>query len=416
VCPHLATTVDTKRLERSNYEALYLSNSASINFERHRTMVRNGVSSAHLVEGRFAEQAEGKKLTTDYEALRGFITSVILAKKLEVNSVESIYPVVESLTAQFDQLGWGVEKLPTGADKTPLHRLTSPDGAYKLAMRGGKVFRHSATTEVICKHKDLTKLMLDLVDVPAPRGAHFLPSQRDIALAYFRKMPKPVVVKPTDAAGSHGVTVGIRDEKNFVAAWDNALSGGRKNSNILIEQFAYGIELRAYVVGDTAVSVIARLQPFIAGDGARTVSELIQNTRDENSVHVRARRNPMKVEWRFVNQQGHDKHSVPTVNEVVFLNQLSTVRVGALTVDVTKFLSPDILNMAVRAKNAVPELEVAGVDMLVEDLSDANTAHVVEVNTAASPDLHRYTHYGETRAVDTDVVQYFHHQYLTSFK
>src|SRR5699024_11975637 len=87
-----------------------------------------------------------------------------------------------------------------------------------------------------------------------------------------------------------------------------------------------------------------------------------------------------------------------------------------LTVDVTKYVSPDILEMAVNAKHAIPSLEVAGVDMIVENLRDPSTVHIVEVNTAASPDLHRYTHYGVMHAVDSDVVQYFHKQYSSSAK
>lgn len=355
-------------------------------------------------------------MATDYESLREFINRIIVANKLEINSLENIHPVVTSITTQFDNYGWKVEKLASGSDRTPLHSLTSPNGGIKLSMRGGKVYRHSSNTETICKYKNLTKLMLELADVPVPKGAHFEPSQFGVALAYFNKMPKPVVVKPTDAAGSLGVTVGIRTIESFEAAWKNALSGGRQSSNILVEQFVYGVELRAYVVGEAVVSVIARLQPFVIGDGNKPLSQLIQDTRDKRTVHVRARKNPMKVDWAFVHRQGHDENSTPSDNEVVFLNQLSTVRVGALTVDVTKYVSPDILEMAVNAKHAIPSLEVAGVDMIVENLRDPSTAHIVEVNTAASPDLHRYTHYGVMHAVDSDVVQYFHKQYSSSAK
>lgn len=355
-------------------------------------------------------------MATDYESLREFIDRIILGNKLEINSLDTIHPVVTSITTQFDEYGWKVEKRKNGADRTPLHSLTSPNGGIKLSMRGGKVYRHPSTTETICKYKNLTKLMLELAQVPVPKGAHFQPSQYGVALAYFNQMPKPVVVKPTDAAGSLGVTVGIRSSKSFEAAWKNALSGGRENSNILVEQFVYGIELRAYVVGASVASVIARIQPFVVGDGNTSLSRLIEEARDNRAVHVRAKKNPMKVDWAFVQRQGHDKDSTPNDSEIVFLNRLSTVRVGALTVDVTKYISPDILEMAVSAKNAIPRLEVAGVDMLVENLRDPRTAHVVEVNTAASPDLHRYTHYGDTHAVDSDVVQYFHKEYSSSVK
>ena len=92
----------------------------------------------------------------------------------------------------------------------------------------------------------------------------------------------------------------------------------------------------------------------------------------------------MVVNWEFVWRNGHRENSIPENDEIVFLNPLTIPLVGASVVDVTASVSDEIKAMALQAKDAVTGLEIAGVDLLVQDLMDASTAVVLEVNTAAS--------------------------------
>lgn len=353
-------------------------------------------------------------MVADYNSLKFFITKNILEQEIHLNPLEKTQSVIESITERFKRIGWKVSKVPNPTDRVALHRLTSPNNSVALRMRGGKVYRHSGPTEAICKYKNFTKMMLQLDGVPVPQGADFLGNQRGVALAYFGKLPKPAVIKPTDAAGSRGVTVGIRNVKSFVAAWDKALADGRENSKIIVEQFVPGIELRAYVVGDSTVSIVARIQPYIIGNGTCTVAELINLALDERKINYRTETYGIDVDWKFVHKQGFHEHTVPEQGEIIFLNPFSTGAVGGLAVEVTDRVSPKIRDMAVRAKNSVPGLEVAGIDILTSTLDDPNTAYVLEINTAPSPDLHRYATHGTPRSVDADVVQYFHAEYLKS--
>lgn len=341
-----------------------------------------------------------------------FIRETIVENNLTVNPLENTYSIVKTIVQQFKDFGWTVTEKPNPHDKGVLHELVSPGGLLKLSMRGGKVYRHSGPTESICRHKNLTKIMLDLDNVAVPKGADFLKTQRAIALSYFRKLPKPVVVKPTDAAGSRGVTVGVRDAKVFIDAWEIALAEARENSKILVEQFIPGVELRAYVVGNTAVSVVARVQPYVIGDGKAPLTRLIEKLHEERSVNFRAKNYGINIDWPFIASQGLHKSSVPDEDGIVFLNTFTIGAVGGLAVDVTDLVSNEIKEVAVKAKNAVPGLEVAGVDILTDNVWDAKTAYVLEINTAASPDLHRYATHGTTRNVHEDVVRYFHDEYL----
>lgn len=228
-------------------------------------------------------------------------------------------------------------------------------------------------------------------------------------------MPKPIVVKATDSGGSKGVTVGVFTEEEFDQAWEHALKAGRSSSNILLEEFVSGVELRAFVVGTRVVSVVARLQPFVVGGGTTSVNGLIDALNEKRSVNYRAVKMPLKVNWPFVGKQGHDEASVPDNGEIVFLNPFNIPSVGGLLLDVTDVVAPQIKDIAQRAVATIPGLETAGVDLLVDDLKDENTASIIEINTAAALDLHRYpTHGGNARAIEVDIVDYFHEQYKKS--
>lgn len=350
-------------------------------------------------------------MTGDYASLTDFVRKTIVDPGLGFNSLTTTTSAIKSIIGGFESRGWTVEQVldEKGARR---HKLSSPYGAIELAMNSAKVFRHPIHTEQICQRKHLTKRMLEFDKLPIPGGADFSSKERNVARAYFNKVPKPVVVKPTNSGGSHGVTVGVSELEEFESAWIFALAEGRGDSNVLIEQFVRGVELRALVVGDAAVSVVARVQPFVVGDGQAHLETLIDSANEARKVHYRATQMPVVIDWDFIRRRGHNANSIPKTGEIVYLNPLGLPANGAFLVDVTKSVSEAIKSLAVRAKNAIPDLEIGGIDILVEDLNDVDTAVILEVNTAPSLNLHRFATHGQPRDVDLDIVEYFHNRYL----
>ena len=357
---------------------------------------------------------EVEHLSNDYEAITRFVQEQIIDVELPLNTLEITKPAVTSILRGFGSLGWKPLFDVSSTQKSPRYVIHSPNQQEVLQMVGGKVFRHPKRTETICTRKHLTKRMLELGQLPVAIGGDFLPEEKEIAVAYFEMMTKPAVVKPADSGGSAGVTVGVVDNLEFEKAWDNALAGGRKNSRVLIEKFVRGIELRAYVIGNQVVSIIARVQPFVVGTGSATVAQLIRDDNIARKINYRAHKLPVVVDWDFVKKWGHGENTVPRAGEILFLNRLSIPQVGALIVDVTASVSPSIKEIAVRAKSMIPDLEIAGIDILVNDLADSGSAYILEINTSAALDLHRYPTHGLAREVDKDIVDYFHQWYTGS--
>lgn len=351
-------------------------------------------------------------MTGDYASLTKFIQSYILAPGLKFNSSNTTTSAVKSIIGGFKHLGWTAEEVVVEKPRPPRHKLFSPDGTIELSMNSAKVFRHPMHTEQICQRKHLTKRMLEFDKLPTPAGADFSSKEKNVALAYFKKVPKPVVVKPTNSGGSHGVTVGVSESAEFESAWDFALDEGRENSNVLIEQFVHGVELRALVIGDEVVSIVARVQPFVVGNGSANLKTLIDDSNEARKVHYRAMQMPVVFNWDFIGKQGHDPESIPAEDEIVYLNPLGLPAYGAFLVDVTDSVNAEVKDLAIRAKNAIPDMEIGGIDILIEGLDDVDTGVILEVNTAPSLNLHRYATHGRPRDVDLDIVRYFHGRYV----
>lgn len=353
-------------------------------------------------------------MSGDYESLTQFVRRVLVDPGLPFNSLSTTTSAIASITSRFSSLGWTVTPVTDEKSRQQRHEVQSPDGNIVLKMNGAKVFRHPMHTEQICQRKHLTKRMLEFDSLPTPAGADFSSKEQGVARAYFSKVPKPVVIKPTNSGGSHGVSVGVSDIDAFENAWRYAVDEGGTGSNILVEQFVRGVELRALVVGSEVVSFVARIQPFVVGDGKKPLKHLIDEARQARTVHYRATQLPVVVNWGFLERNGFQDDTVPSEGDVVYLNPLALPADGALLVDVSESVSPEVVQLAVRAKDSIPDLEVGGIDILITDLQDVATAVILEVNTAPSLNLHRYATHGTPRDVELDIVDYFHSQYLKS--
>lgn len=344
----------------------------------------------------------------EYRAIEEFVRIHMLRNDLPLNSLKTTKSAIKPIIQGFQENGWKTEDVTIEGAKPQRHKLVSPNGESVLNMTTAKVFRHPSTTETICKRKHLTKRMLDFANIKTPAGGDFSLHEKDVAQAFFKLLPKPTVVKPSSSGGSHGVTVGVTTNDEFNRAWDLAANEAEPDSHILVEQFVKGIELRAFVIGDEVVSLVARVQPFVVGDGTTRMGDLIKESIEARKIHYRANQLGLKLDWDFINRQGFsDANVIPADGVIVFLNPFGLPVSGAYLVEVSAIAHPQILELAINARKAIPDLETAGVDLLVNDITDSNSAVVLEINTSPSINLHRYTTHGPMREVTLDIVRYF---------
>lgn len=346
-------------------------------------------------------------LGQSYAPIKEFIRTQIVDRKLSFNSLKTTTSAIKRMTDRFEANGWVVRDTTTEESKHPRHEITSPDGSITLKMNSAKVFRHPMHTEQICQRKNLTKKMLEFDGVPVPRGAEFSIRDRGPAAALFSKMQKPVVIKPSNSGGSRGVTVDAFTLGDFQTAWKTAADEAGDHGTVLLEEFVRGVELRALVVGDRVISIVARIQAYVVGDAHSTLRQLIDKMNEERSVHYRSTQLEVEIDWSFIQRQGLVEESVPGENQIVLLNAFGLPAAGALLVDVSRSVDPAILKVAVQAADAIPDLETGGVDLLVDNVVNPGSIVVLEVNTAPSLNIHRYVTHGPVREVTDDIVDHF---------
>lgn len=246
----------------------------------------------------------------------------------------------------------------------------------------------SAIAEGIASDKDLTKSLLQSCGVPVPKGC--LVHSENEAWKAAQDIGLPVALKPYNGNHGRGVSLDLKTEADVIDAFKLAHRKGQ-GSAVIVEQFIHGNEHRVLVVGNKVIAVAAGETTLVTGNGKSTIIELVDDqvnsdprrgTTEEFPLNALA---PQYGDAEIVLElarQGWTANDIPPKGQRVLIQ-----RNGNVAFDVTDQIHPDIAATAMLAARIVG-LDVAGVDLVVEDISKPlNTQHgaVIEVN--AGPGL-----------------------------
>ena len=124
--------------------------------------------------------------------------------------------------------------------------VSAPTAAYVAEALGLPTNPYESV--MIMTHKDRFRAFLKENGFPMPEGSAF--TDYEAAFAFFKRLPKPVMVKPIDASGSKGVNK-ISSDADFPAAWEEARSYSLSKT-VIVEQFiqrhGYQIDGDAFVI------------------------------------------------------------------------------------------------------------------------------------------------------------------------
>lgn len=264
------------------------------------------------------------------------------------------------------------------------------------------------------RSKAFTKDLLSRAGVPVPQGRHFPANRLEKAVSWWSGLRAAgtlgdVVVKPVDGNAGRGVSVEVRTEEQLRTAWQRARRESSEKQ-VLVEQQVTGVDTRVFVVGRRAVAATVRVPAHVIGDGERTVARLAEEYEQARTVHSYLSSRPTFLDVALLGRRGVALDGVPAPGEVVFLNGTANVSQGGITVDVTEEIHPELLELAVRAMDAFPDLRAAGVDLLVPDLrrealGAPEGATVIEINTSANLSINQVPGYGRPRDVAAAMVE-----------
>lgn len=338
-----------------------------------------------------------------FEFHQSLVRRLFPSRDFEYNAFVKYPGTPKLMEKSLTERGWRVSKI--GGNRKKL-RYYAPNGKEFGRISGTKLSRHDPVVDLACRDKAVTKQLMQANGVPVPRG--FALEQDDIELARYvwSTMEGPVVLKPSDGAVSRGVTVGIETEHELEEAWVDACKAASGAARILLEEHCFGFDLRTFVVGGKCIALASRLQPFVIGDGISNIDLLVSKEKVRRSVHFQLASYPLSVDDRILRLQGVDRSSVIEDGKVVFLNDRATLSTGSITVEVTLGVCSELKTMAENAVKAVPGLEIAAVDLVVQDLNSINGAKVLEINQSPGLFMHAVPAVGEPVDVFGHVCEY----------
>ena len=262
----------------------------------------------------------------------------------------------------------------------------------------------SAIAETISRDKDLTKSLLKACGVPVPEGV--VVETADEAWEAADDIGLPVVVKPSDGNHGRGVFTNLMTEAEVRTAFAVAVDEG---SSVIVERFIPGNEHRLLVVGGKMVAAARGDFAFVKGDGKSTVEQLIETQinsspsrgpAEENTLNFVRVDSAVRLE---LERQGLNAQSVPAAGHDVLIQ-----RNGNVSIDVTDEVHPDVAETVALAARVVG-LDVAGIDLVVEDISKplaGQRGAIVEVNAGPGLLMHLRPSAGTPRPVGSAIVDY----------
>ena len=264
----------------------------------------------------------------------------------------------------------------------------------------------SAIAEGIASDKDLTKSLLQSCGVPVPEGR--MVDSPDDAWDAAEDIGLPVVVKPYDGNHGRGVSLDLKTREDVIAAYHLA---DRKGGGVMVEKFISGNEHRLLVVGKRVVAAASGETAWVTGDGSSNIIKLVdeqintdprRGTTEDSPLNALAPEVGAEIILEL-ERQGMTAYSVPTAGQKVLIQ-----RNGNVAFDVTDKVHPSVAAKAALAARVVG-LDIAGVDMVLEDISkpiSQQRGAVIEVN--ASPGLlaHLKPAGGTPRAVGPAIMEH----------
>ena len=274
-----------------------------------------------------------------------------------------------------------------------------------LCFRWSRSPLSSAVSLGLCTHKEATRLRLQQMGVPVPKGRTFTNGDWSSAEAYADLIGYPVVVKPAAGVRGIGVVANIRGPDELRRAFRQFERSRFGDGEFIVEKHIPGRDYRIVVIGDRVVAAVLRDPASVEGDGEHTIGQLIVNKNAVRALNPHLLSRLIKygdAARHQLDRAGLTLASVPAPGHRVLLSDSCSLSQGGDSIDVLDELHPSIKDACVRAVRAVPGMWYCGVDFLLEDhtrpLSEQQ-AGVCELNAHAAISNCQYPLYGTPRNV-----------------
>jgi GNAT-family acetyltransferase (TIGR03103 family) len=242
-------------------------------------------------------------------------------------------------------------------------------GVFRLSYGGRSIRCRESLSELtsavalsICDDKAMTRRIVEAAGVRVPEEVEA--SDRDAVRAMLERHGS-LVVKPARGEQGRGVAVDLDTLESVEQAIDIA---SRVSSEVLVESFHKGQDLRLIVIGFKLIAAAIRRPAEVIGNGRDTVRELIERqSRRRAAATGGESRIPLDVETeRCVAKAGYRMDDIPPEGAAFPVRKAANLHTGGTIHDVTEQLHPALAAAAIAVARAI-DIPVVGVDFIVED-------------------------------------------------
>jgi len=296
------------------------------------------------------------------------------------------------------KLGASIESMPGGFSKISV-------GEASTFVLGPLVRLDDCLTLKLAGNKPLVYQTLNAMQIIGlPDHCTYTSSDASKALHFLETNGGPVVVKPAAGTGAGaGVTTGITTRAQLLRA---TVVAGRFCDDLIVEEQIAGENYRLLFLGGEMIDAVHRCPPTVVGDGASTISELVDKEnklRHESSgrraISLLAKDDEMRL---FLANQDMSLRTVPPADQTVVLKLVINQNNASENHRVVESVHPSFVELGKKAVKGM-EIELAGVDIIAPDITrsaDSQTFVMPDINT--TPGLHHHYLLSDTRS-DLDI-------------
>lgn len=253
----------------------------------------------------------------------------------------------------------------------------------------------------LCKDKYKLEKFLRKFDVNTLNSELFSANQYEEAYKFIEhNQNTSFVLKPLSLAGGNGIELDVNIE-NFKEAWLNSMQVQKDNNidypSCIIQPFIKGFDVRISIIEGFFVAATLRLPAHIVGDGKHTISELIDIKNISRKKIKYFEKKPIPKDDKLKKKLSLDKLTLTSIlnrDQPCILSDISNLTLGGESIDITKIVSPKIIETAINSIAAIPGLYTAGVDIMTDDYLNGD-GHIIEINSNANHTMHHLPYKGE---------------------
>ena len=264
----------------------------------------------------------------------------------------------------------------------------------------------SSLSVSIARNKFLTHEILRSLGVRTPKS-DVVSSENDLFLKIKNFTLSRVVLKPNESSRGFLVKMGTKTPQELVRHFKKIK---QMRDEAILEEKVQGENYRVLIINNKVISVIFQKKPSVAGDGQKTVLELVKNLNKKRKASGRILPQAIRVNQDLkeaLAEQGFNMGDVPLKNKILILSKTSNMSRGSEPHDMTGRIHPEtkkVLGEITRHFN----LDIVGVDIISKDITSSikKTGVILEINARPGFYSHVYPISGPSATVGDEVIKY----------